>query len=238
MGYFANGFVFTAEPNFAAVPPVLPGRSIRGYKHNHRDLWLLDVWKSRGRLRRHAPFCEPAAEDFIADHSSFDDPTQQFLTTFQQVITTCEPGAGSDEVSINQMALVIAAAARRPTYFFAADDEELDLGGRADPKALLSFSCRLCRTSVRYDRGRVEVTPLSYGEDELDVQAFADCMKALPQVILHPSRDMGDGPLLYENPVEQWPQEAGDPTAILGFGTWDPLLNVESDFHVVFESLV
>jgi hypothetical protein len=54
--------------------------------------------------------------------------------------------------------------------------------------------------------------------------------------VLEP-RDIEGGPTLYECPVSQWPKAAGDPAGVLGLGTWDPLLNVEEEFAVVFEKL-
>ena len=59
----------------------------------------------------------------------------------------------------------------------------------------------------------------------------------MPGVQVLEPRDVEGGRVPYENPVAQWPRVAGDPAEILGLGTWEPLVNLEKDFAVVFERL-
>ena len=81
MGYFANGFVFTSQPDFAAAANVAPGRLARGYKHNHDPLWLLDIWRPRrNRQLRRSAFCDPAADGFRTGLTGVDAATCAFLT--------------------------------------------------------------------------------------------------------------------------------------------------------------
>jgi hypothetical protein len=238
VGYFANGFVFTAEPDFALVGAAIPDRLARGYKHNRRPVWLLDLWKPQGTLAlRRAPFCDPAAAGFRTDLAAADSHTRGFLAAFQRLTEAVGDRTADPECGNAHLALAVAAAARRPTFFFAADDEETDMGCRAVPGSLVSFGCRLDRLAVQYSAGRTAVTPLNFLEDD-DEDGLRDLIARASRVAgvsVTPPRDIEGGQPLYENPVAQWPREAGDPVEVLGLGTWDPLVNVERDFAVVFE---
>src|SRR5262245_31529470 len=86
MGYFTNGFVFISAPDFKAASAAVPGRFARGYKHKVNALWLLDLWRPRGRLQlRCAPFCDPAADGFSMNLDGVDAPTRAFLATFERM---------------------------------------------------------------------------------------------------------------------------------------------------------
>lgn len=239
MGYFANGFVFTDQPDFEAASKVVPGRLARGYKHNQHPIWLLDMWKPRGKLQlRRSPFCDPAADGFHTD-SALDVPTRAFLTALEALREAIELGSREPEVSGIHLALGVAAAARCPAFFFAANDEETDMACNAVSGSLVSFGCRLDRLSVQYISGQTTITPLNYLEDgdEEGLQDLIGAAKTVAGISVLASRDIEDGQVLYENPVGHWPKAAGNPADILGLGTWDPLLNVEKDFAVVFEKL-
>lgn len=240
MGYFGNGFVFTSKPDFEAATKVVPDRLARGYKHIHHPVWLLDFWKPRGKLQvRRAPFCDPAADGFRTDLSGIDAATRAFLT----VLEGLEPATGcrntGPEISCVHLALAISGATQCPTFFFAADDDETDIGCNAVWGSLVSFGCRLDRLSVDYIAGQTTVTPLNYLEDvgEEDLQELILAVKSVAGISVLEQRDIENGQVLYENPVGQWPKAAGNPTEILGIGTWEPLLNLENDFAVVFEKL-
>jgi hypothetical protein len=238
MGYFANGFVFTSEPEFKAASVAIPARCARGYKHKERPIWLLDLWKPRGRLQlRRAPFCDPVAGGFRADIAAVDVPTREFLTKLERLKVAIGHRNGDPEQGHVHAALAVAAAARCPVFFFAADDEETDVGCRTVPGSLVSFSGRLDRLSVHYATGQTTVTRLNFlddGDDE-GLQELITKAKGVAGVVLTKPRDIEGGQVLYENPVGQWPTEAGDPAEMLGLGTWDPLSSIEEDFTVVFE---
>jgi hypothetical protein len=240
MGYFANGFVFTSEPDFASASRVVPGRFVRGYKHNRQPIWLLDIWKPRGKLQvRRSPFCDPAAEAFRTDLTRVDAPTNAFLAALERLRQAIGHRGDGPEVSGVHLALAVADATACPSYFFAADDEETDMGCNAVSTSLVSFGCRLDRLSIRYTSGQTTVIPLNYLEDgdEEGLQELIAAASNVPGVSLQAPRDIEGGQVLYENPVDQWPKTAGNPAEILGLGTWDPLLNIDEDFTVVFEKL-
>lgn len=240
MGYFTNGFVFTSLPDFEAASKVVPGRLARGYKHNKHSVWLLDLWKPRGKLQlRRSPFCDPAAEGFRTDLDVVDGGALAFLTALERLRQAIGLGSGGPEVSNVHLAVAVATAARCPAFFFAADDEETDMGCNAISGSLVSFGCRLDRLSVEFSGGQTAVTPLNHLEDddEEGMQDVITAAKTVPGVSVFEPRDIEGGQTLYEYPVAQWPKAAGDPAEILGLGTWDPLLNVENDYAVVFEKL-
>ena len=236
MGYFANGLVFTEQPDFEAASEVVPGRLARGYKHKKHPVWLLDLWKPRGKLH---PFCNPAAEGFRTDLSLVDGSTRAFLTALEALQRAIGFRNPSPEVSDVHLALAVAGATRCPAFFFAADDEETDMGCNAVSGSLVSFGCRLARLSVQYANGQTAVTPQNYLEEEDDerLQEAIAKSKSVPGLSVLEPRGIENGQLLYENPVGQWPKAAGNPAEILGLGTWDPLLNLEKDFTVVFKKL-
>ena len=238
MGYFANGFVFTNQPDFEAASKIVPARSARGYKHSRHPIWLLDLWTPRGAANRRSPFCDQAAEGFRTD-APFDAPTGVLLTALEGLRKAIWSGRAGQEVAGIHLALTVAAATRCPTFFFAADDEEIDMACNAEPGTLVSFGCRLDRLSIQYAAGQTAVTPLNYLEDddEEGLQDLIEAVKTVPGISVEAPRDIDGGQALYENPVSHWPESAGDPAEILGLGTWDPLLNLEDDFTVVFEKL-
>jgi hypothetical protein len=240
VGYFANGFVFTAEPDFTAVAAALPDRLLRGYKHHRRPVWLLDLWKPRRRLSHHRapfPFCDPAGTGFRTDLSTVDADTRDFVATFQRLKEAVGHRSADPEHGNVHLALAVATTARRPAFFFAADDEQTDMGCRTVPGSLVSFGCTLNRLAVHYGAGRTTVTPLNFLDDDNDdsLRDLIARVSRLAEVSVLPPRDIEGGQRLYENPVDQWPTEAGDPVEVLGLGTWDPLRNVERDSAVVFE---
>jgi hypothetical protein len=240
MGYFANGFVFTSEPKFKAISTTVPGRFVRGYKHNVQSIWLLDIWKPRGKLLlRNSPFCDQAADGFRTDTGTVDGPTTTFLKSFQRLNNALGNPNPGREASYIHSALSVTAAASCPTFFWAADDDEIDMGCRTVPGSLVSFGCRLDRLSIRYNDGHATATPMHSVEDH-DDDVFEEMIanaKSVPGLTLRQTREVKGGRTLYENPIEFWPKEAGNPAEILGLGTWDPLMNLEADFSVVFEHI-
>ena len=238
MGYFANGFVFALEPDFTAAATAAAGRSACGYKHKASPVWLLDLWKPKGTSRhRKAPFCDPAADGFRSDLSGVDEPTRAFLATFERLKRAAGYQSAAPEDANVHLALAVSAAARCPAFFFAANDDETDMGCRTVAGSLVSFGCRLDLLSVQYTAGQLSATPLNFVEDGDDqrLQELITNASGVTGLAVLPPRDIEGGQTLYENPVGQWPKEAGDPAEVLGLGTWDPLLNLETDFDVVFE---
>jgi hypothetical protein len=232
--------VFAAEPDFAAVGSAVSDRHVRGYKHNRRPVWLLDVWQPRGKLAfRRAPFCDPAATGFRMDLEAVDADSRGFLAKLQLLREAIGQRTADPELGNLHLALAVAKAARQFTFFFAADDDETDMGCQTVAGSLVSFGGRIDRLAVQYSEGRTTVTPLSFLEDddEEDLRKLIARASRVAGVSFLPPRDIEGGQTLYENPVAQWPTDAGDPAEILGFGTWDPLLNIERDFAVVFERL-
>lgn len=238
MGWFSNGIVFTSAPDFKAASTIVPDRCARGYKHRQQAVWLLDLWKPRGKLQlRRAPFCDPFVSGFRADLAGVDGATRTFLTAIEQIQQALEvPGA---EASYVHLALALAEATQLPAFVFVANDEEIDMGCNAIPGSLASFGCRLDRLSIRFLDGQTEVTPINHVEDddEEGVRERIDAVKPVAGISVKAPRDVEGGQILYENPVAQWPHAAGDPVEMLGLGTWEPLMNLERDFAVVFEKL-
>jgi hypothetical protein len=238
MGYFANGFVFTHQPDFEAASKVVPGRWARGYKHNQDPIWLFDLWRPRRTARRRSPFCDPAAEGFRTD-APCDAPTRAVLTALEGLRQAIGLGRAGPEPAGIHLALAVAAATRCPAFFFAADDEVTDMACNVVAGALVSFGCRLDRLSIQYAAGQMAVIPLNYlvDDDEEGLEDLVVAAKTVPGISVLAPRDIDGGQVLYENPVRHWPQSAGSPAEILGLGTWDPLLNLKTDFTVVFEQL-
>lgn len=240
MGYFANAIVLTSEPDFNLASAANPDRLARGYKHKIHPIWLLDYWKPRGKLGlRQAPFCDPAIGAFRTDISTLNAQSSAFLGTLQRLKQHLNSSSGEPEISYVHLAIAVAAKLQAPVFCFAADDEELDFGCRVEPGSVVSLGCRFDWLEVRYSNGQVAVTPQNVftegNEDEFEGMIVG--VESLAGVSVLPAVELENGRTLYENPVEQWPVEAGYPAEVLGLGTWDPLLNVESDFTVVYEKL-
>lgn len=238
MGYFSTGIVFFAQPDLAVLPAALPGHSVCGYKHKSAPVWLLDIWQARGRSNRwRTQFGDDSAEGFQTDLSGVDEPTRQFLAKFERLRQVLGE-RGPSVAGYVHLALAVSSAVNRLAFLFAANDEELDLGCQVLPGSVVSFGCRLSQLSVEYYLGELTVTPLRYLEEDDDEERLLNQIRqaqTVPNVVIMPTRDIDGGSLLYEHPVRQWPSYAGDPAQLLGFGTWDVLENVGSDFEVVYE---
>jgi hypothetical protein len=131
------------------VSKVVPGRLARGYKHNQRPVWLLDLGKPRGKLQvRRAPFCDPAAEGFRTDLARVDPATRSFLGALEGLQQAIGLATAGPEVSYVHLGLAVAGATRSDAFLFAADDDETDMGCNVVSSSLVSFGCRIDRLSV------------------------------------------------------------------------------------------
>jgi hypothetical protein len=239
VGLFSNGFVFTTQPDFDAATRAIPDRFARGYKHTQHSVWLLDLWKPRGKQsERRSHFCDPLPENYRTDLSLVDAATRALLAKVEHLGQTSEEEFGPVVAGIH-LTVDVASAAGIPAFFFAADDEELDMACQAIPGTLDTLGCRLGDLALNYSRGRITVTPLKHLEDT-DADLVEEAIEAASQVegvFISEPREIENGLKLYENPTAFWPKAAGNPAEILAIGTWDVYTNLESDFAVVFEKL-
>jgi len=77
--------------------------------------------------------------------------------------------------------------------------------------------------------------------DEYDVQRddgndfLMESLKALKNVQLKPIVKRSGDFLIYQHPMDVWPAKWGNATELMGFGTFDPLEKLSTDFENTFE---
>lgn len=234
MGYFRNAFVFSTEPRFQALADAFATCSLRGYKHQQRSLWLLDLWEKPHR-GEHYPFAIRAGckQPVCATLAS---GTHEFLQQFDALLAVIK-----DEVDVYganecRRAIAVATSAQTPTFFFAADDELFDMACLAEPGTLKQFRSRIGPLVIAFEDGQASVTPNFFVEDgEGAPESLLEAVRGAVDWRITGSRNVEGGLPLYENVVALWPKEFGDPGETLGVGTWDPFDNLDRDYRVVFD---
>jgi hypothetical protein len=237
MGYFANALVFNSPPDFDAIVKINPGRFARGYKHKSKTFWLLDFWLPRGTIRRRVgPFCDPAFARGIFCDSSFESeplyPINILLSLLQAVDVSLDV-----DLEYIHFAIAASRATKNKVFCFAADDNDLDVGVNASNGDLLSFGLRRDCISFVFANNRCTFTPINlFDEDnQEEFHHTLEKLKTMGNAEISEIRDGMEGQQLFEHPVGQWQFENGTAEEILGLGTWDPLINLDDDFEIVFE---
>jgi hypothetical protein len=234
MGYYGNGFAFTAEPSWSAIARVFPrSTGLRAYRHRAYPIWLLDTW--RASPREHWPFTDRKPEELVLPPRLHQD-ADTVLTAVSSVFRALSE-ARTYDLAWLRIAAQISLLAGTDTFFFAADDDLTDMACMAGGGGFVRFRLAVGGCVVEYDAGHLAVTPLDFAEDpEQNVPpATLSRLSCVPGVVVAPPRVVEGGKPLYENAVLLWP--SGDPGAILGVGTWDPFEHVERDLRIVFEQL-
>lgn len=236
MGYFVNALVFDTPPDFNAIVKINPGRFACGYKHKSKPFWLLDFWLPRGTIRRRVgPFCDPAfarGQFFESFPSEPLHPMNRLLSLFEAV--DIDPDV---ELEYIHFAVAVSRATKNDVHCFAADDNELDVGVNAANGNLVSFGVRRDCISFVYENDQCTVTPINLFDEENEEEFVRTVgkLKSLGVTEFADVRDNMDGQQLFEHPVGQWPFDNGTAEEILGLGTWDPLINLDNDFEIIFE---
>jgi len=233
MGYFGNGFVFTSPPSWDALAGVIPPAvSLRAYSHHSAPVWLLDAWVQT--KRQHWPFTDDFPEETDVS-CALPDSTHAVLQRFEAL---CEVLPGSEFVYGHgwlRATAALAVASGVNTFFFGADDEVTDFACLATPHGFARFRVRFGTFSVEFRESGLFIVPFAFDEDP-DANVSPAALATLARVsdaTVEAPRVIPGGLPLYESAVTLWP--FGDPGALLGVGTWDPFLNIESDLTTVFE---
>ncbi len=232
MGYFGGAFVFTDEPAWQKLNKFDSSINFCGYKHTERNLWLLDYWV-RGK---HAyPFIG-AYEESVLEALPEDDTAKNFSTIRTALRSHIDDVAYG--AAWHKFAVAIAVELQIRTFFFAGDDECYDFACQINADgSTKTIACRFDPFHVKFANNRWAITPRQYADEETDFddQLLAQ-LGSIPNTQVNQPVSM-DAPEFYENASQEWPDDAGAPDKMLGIGTWDPYLNVERDYAVVWERL-
>jgi len=244
VGYFHTGYVLTHQPNWDRLNELPAQHGFRGYQHNNREVWLLDLWQrqrlwQRIRKQRHHRFAdlERAGDHFTMDTSWLPSETQAVLARFGHVVEALRRYAETYGPGWVRLALEVSSRLGCPAFFFAADDELYDMGCRVRPGRIDTLACRFGRFIVRHQGGRISITPLRFEDDDeqnAPPASLLETIQGFEGVDLLGTASVEGGLKLYQFPVELWPVEAGDPAETLGIGTWDPFENLDRDFTIAF----
>jgi hypothetical protein len=235
VGYFTSGCVFTSEPRFADIAAAFPRLVVRGYRHAAEPIWLLDLYKKPTRGQQ-SPFTARANQMEVALGSPAAEATA-LLGGLESLLGALPKGAGHGAREL-RLALAVAEPANASTFYFAGDDDLVDFACVVDRGSVHRLRCRMQDLTVAHERGRTEILPhvLVLHDDETPSPELLRLVRnAVDWAVGVPRELAGDHPL-HESAVALWPTEAGDPAALLGVGTWDPLENLARDFRVVFET--
>lgn len=236
MGYLSSGFAFDGIPDWGAVHSVFESFSIRGYKHKECGVCLLDVWKSKKNHPSRYPF---TTQPIPAESIPHPMPTSRITAAFDEI---CSILSAVETVEYQPdwlcIPLLLSSAIDRPTFAFTADDDLVDYGALASPTALVRMGCQIGMFDIVLENGIFSVTPFASEEQEetveYDDELFA-ALASIEEVRVLPARAISGGLQIYRHPSDMWPSEWGDVEKLLGFGTFDPLLDLDNDFEVVYE---
>jgi len=141
MGYLTTGFLFLAEPPFAAIADAFAGFAARGYRHKVRPVWVLDLWEKPWRKgATHFPFQERfAAIEAVVPPSGGPDGIA-FLRELDALLSALGDEADLLVAKECRIALGVSRLANAPTFFFAGDDDLVDVACAADSGRLARIS--------------------------------------------------------------------------------------------------
>jgi hypothetical protein len=240
MGFFSNGFVFTAPPNWDAIKHSLShSLSLRLYKHPMMDLWLLDAWETT--TQNHFPFSDRFRKKLCV---GVDIPQKSIdaidsLSKIASILSEIDFG-----IDWLKNTARIAIISDSDTFLFAADDEQIDIGCRASTKGITHFRVNLDSCMVEYSPDGLFLYPYIFEEEadfepEITHEKISELNKVPGIKISTAIQIESQGGIytkgFYQNAVSLWP--LGDPETILGLGTFDPFENFEKDFEVKFERI-
>lgn len=234
VGYFRNGYVFAAAPNFDAIASALPSFSVRGYQHSKHPLWLVDLWE-KPKLGEHFPFATAAKVKAINVQSD-DDTVARALRAVEKALKDELDTYGVDEIRV---ARAVSKLAGQKGLFFKADDDLFDFACLTDSSgSVVRAQYRVDPLRIDVKNGSVVIEPITSGDDEEPVEEFAEAVGDIEGVEVRDAIEIQDGLPLYGSVLAVWPSEWPRPEESLGLGTWDPLEHLDTDCVVVFERLV
>jgi len=233
MGYFANALIFDAPADWEKLQRAIsPITRLTGYRHISEAVWLVDLWEPSER--DHWPFTESISESAIYKTTIAPD-SQAALRTLAKLADWDSAYESQSGYVLIKTAAEIAAATGLSFRCFAGDDEGTNVAAAVGPEGIVRFSTSLSKFSVEYDGEQVGVIPL-LDEHEPQFNLTAKELKQLqgiPGANVKPPRVRNDADGFYGHGIAFWP--VGDPTELLGLGTWDPFENIDSDWPVEFE---
>jgi hypothetical protein len=234
MAYFATGYAFGSEPAWERIQRSLPQFHLRGYKHKERELWMLDAWQTRFAAP-HEPFGDgpPSPHDFAVKAQ----PVPEAVALFDRIEEALGEWWGSRVYGADWLLVPwsVASAAGVPTFAFIADDESYDFAALVAEGAFVRVGCRVGLLDVVLDGESFRIVPYSDEDDEPLAPELLDKLASLPGVRLSKPAAPFDS-AFYSQPAGLWPAEWGDGEKLLGLGTWDPLLNFEQTFALVYQA--
>ncbi|MGL4422031.1 MAG: hypothetical protein ACRCZF_15290 [Gemmataceae bacterium] len=258
MGWSSYGYVATAEPNLAGLSALAPSaHRMVLYRHRSLSLWLSGFAKAR--TKGAAVFNHHPDVDWKLEPRRLNLATRNLFRTLGEFHELVPIESVGQAIAAMQQSVSVATAAAVPIYRFAADDEFQDFGGKAAPQQLLSFAGRTPEFILRVDglKGTWRLLlPLGSPLIELEKPVLA-AVRKLPGVTVviprdtptpkprkgvpPPARlpgvrsaadtaDLLNQHQLYRHAAEGWPHDGGDPTELLGLGTWDLFDPFEREF--------
>lgn len=237
VGYFVSGYAFAGAPRWRDLERLLAPLRVRGYRHNAGRLYLLDAWAGRRDGRGHSAFCgEPIRASLLEAAGPL--PTLAVIAAFDEINTLLRDVAAVDYgAHWLGVPLLIASAAGKPTFAFTADDDVFDFAAYVDAGAIVHAGCRLGPFKVIAGEDTLFVVPQASEEDDYvpDDDLLAR-LAALRNVQVLATENIDGGLPLHEHPLILWPKTWGNPTELLGLGTFDGLVGLEEKFEVVHES--
>jgi len=238
MGYLTTGFLFLAEPPFAAIADAFTGFAARGYRHKVRPVWVLDLWEKPWRKNAtHFPLQErfAAIEAVVPPPGGQDDPA--FLRELDDLLAALGDEGDPLVAKECRIALGVSRLAKAPTFFFAGDDDLIDVACATDSGRLLRFRCRMGHLTVVHDEGKTEIVPFEPLDEDEDagLQEIVAAARGAVTWPVTPPAPFDGGHRLHDSALALWPAQAGQPGEPLGVGTWDPAQNLDADFDIVFE---
>lgn len=223
MGWDANGIVFLSEPDFEKACGASPGFNARGYRHALAPIWLLDFWQDES----HDPFCSQLFdEQTISGEIQFDSSAAEVAvrTELMSVLNS----KFIEETQLLNFAATLSNLSAARTFLFAGDDNEFDFACIAESGQITKYRFRCGDTYVDFCDGRITCC-------QLQMEGVIQIPKTIE---LGPSINCDEGQPCFESALQIWDLDQIDSDELFGFGSMEPLYEVENEFNVVFESSV
>jgi len=206
------------QPDWQRLEGLQPHAFLKGYRHKNGTLWLLDAGMGE-EPPDHEAFtsnwpCQYAPPDELVLPPGYAEFVNK-AGSVAKITMTYSP-------RVLSYGAAVAALAGVRTYLWGANDEDFDLAFVLHNGQVEAFGAEGGLMEILWDNGNICIHPMFDPEepDEVTDEATLTTLEALPFVRVQRDPKAFDGEL-YRWPVRMWPRLWGNPSDILGLGTWD-----------------
>ena len=237
MGCDVSGFVFIQEPNREALQHLPVGLGIKGYRHQTKPVWLLDVWKCDPGERYPMTFGLP---DECQPLIKLPVETESVLEQLRAIAIALREIDPIDRLADIRWSASISALCGVETTFYSANDDTVNMAVRWNAGQL---------QTARISTGRFLITNgssaslmiqqvINLEDDDSPWQCppeVEEALRAIPGLSSGETLTVESNSLLHSNALALWPKEAVFAQEMLGICNCDSQPEAWKEFVVEFE---